>query len=51
MFLFIAAILIVLWVLGFLGHIAGNLIYALLVLALLSIIYHFVSGHGHGSIE
>ncbi|MEP6621107.1 MAG: lmo0937 family membrane protein [bacterium] len=45
MFLTIAIVLIVLWAAGFLAfHVAGGLIHLLLVLALISIVWHFVSG-------
>ncbi|MGN6375786.1 MAG: lmo0937 family membrane protein [Sphingomonas sp.] len=43
MFLTIAAILVVLWLLGFLAfHVAGGLIHILLIIALIAIIVHFV---------
>lgn len=41
MFLLIAVILIVLWLLGLLSGIGGSLIYFLVVLALISVIVHF----------
>lgn len=45
MFLGVAAVLIVLWLLGFLTfHIAGALIHLLLLLAVISIIWHFIAG-------
>ncbi len=45
MFLAIGAVLVVLWILGFLAfHIAGGLIHLLLVLAVISIIWNFVAG-------
>jgi hypothetical protein len=45
MFGVIAAILVVLWLLGFLAfHVAGGLIHLLLILAVISIVVHFVSG-------
>ena len=45
MFIGLALVLVVLWVLGFLAfHIAGGLIHLLLVLAVISIIVHFVRG-------
>jgi hypothetical protein len=44
MFLAIAAVLVVLWLLGFLAfHIAGGLIHILLLIAVISIVWHFVS--------
>ena len=43
----IAAILIVLWLLGFFAfHVAGGLIHILLVLAVIVIIFHFIRGRG-----
>lgn len=46
MLLFIAGILIVLWLLGFLViHVGGALIHLLLVIAVIVIIYHFVRAH------
>lgn len=45
MFLALFFILLVLWVLGFAAfHIAGGLIHLLLILAVISIILHFVRG-------
>lgn len=45
MFLTIALILLVLWVLGaFVMPIIGGLIHILLVIALLSVVWHLVSG-------
>lgn len=45
----IAVILFVLWILGFLVfHIAGALIHLLLVLALISLVYHFFAGNRAG---
>ncbi len=45
MFLTIAIVLIVLWALGFfLFPIGGGLIHLLLVIAVISIIWHFVAG-------
>lgn len=45
MFGIIAAVLVVLWLLGFLAfHVAGGLIHLLLVLAVIAIIVHFVTG-------
>jgi len=44
MFLAIAAVLLVMWVLGFAAfHVAGGLIHLLLVLAVISVIVHLVS--------
>ncbi len=45
MLLLIAGILIVLWLLGFIGHIGGGFIHILLVIAAIVIIYHFLRGH------
>lgn len=45
MFLFIAGILVVMWLLGFFAfHIAGGLIHILLIIAIIAIIWHFVAG-------
>ena len=44
MLLLIATILVVLWLLGFIGHIGGDLIHLLLIIALVVIIYHFLRG-------
>lgn len=45
MFGIIAIILVVLWLLGFLAfHVAGGLIHILLVLAVIMIVVHFVTG-------
>ena len=44
MLLIIAAILAVLWLLGFIGHVGGGLIHLLLVVALVVFIYHLVIG-------
>ena len=40
----IVAVLVVLWVLGLIGHIAGGLIHILLVLAVIVIAYNLLSG-------
>jgi Family of unknown function (DUF5670) len=40
----IAGILIVLWLGGFALHVAGGLIHILLVLAVIAVIIHFVTG-------
>ncbi|MDB5705110.1 MAG: family rane protein [Sphingomonas bacterium] len=41
----IAAVLVVLWLLGFFAfHVAGGLIHVLLVIAVVMIILHFVTG-------
>jgi hypothetical protein len=45
MFLTIAAILVVLWVLGFVAfHMASGIIHLLLILAVIAIVVHFVRG-------
>jgi hypothetical protein len=45
MFGIIAAILIILWLAGFFAfHVAGGLIHLLLLLALIAIVIHFVTG-------
>ena len=40
----IAVILIVLWLLGLVGHVAGGFIHLLLVIALIMIVINLVSG-------
>ena len=40
----IAIVLIVLWLLGFIGHVAGGLVHALLVIALVIFIFDMLSG-------
>ena len=44
MLLAIAAILVVLWLLGFIGHVGGDLVHLLLVVGIIVVIYHFVAG-------
>ncbi len=41
----IIAVLVVLWLLGFLAHVGGGLIHILLVIALIVLIYNFVAGN------
>ena len=40
----IIAVLVVLWLLGFVGGVGGSLIHALLVIAAIVLIYNLVSG-------
>jgi hypothetical protein len=45
MFITIFVILVVLWLLGFFAfHVAGGLIHLLLIIALISLVWHFVMG-------
>jgi hypothetical protein len=45
MFLALFAVLVVLWLLGFLAfHVAGGLIHLLLIFAVISLVLHFVRG-------
>lgn len=45
MFLAVAVVLFILWLLGFFAfHIAGGLIHILLIIAIIAIIVHFVQG-------
>ena len=45
MFIALAVVLVVMWLLGFTAfHVAGGLIHLLLVVALISIVIHFVRG-------
>jgi hypothetical protein len=41
----IVGILVVLWLIGLLGHIGGGLVYALLVIALIVFIFDTLSKH------
>ncbi|HTH55190.1 MAG TPA: lmo0937 family membrane protein [Cyclobacteriaceae bacterium] len=41
---FIAVILVIAWLIGFLGYAAGGLIHLLLVLAVISVILNFIGG-------
>ncbi len=40
----IIAVLVVLWLLGFIAHIGGGLIHILLVIALIVFIYNMITG-------
>jgi hypothetical protein len=45
MFIIIAAVLVIAWLLGITAfHVAGGLIHLLLILAVISIVIHFVRG-------
>jgi len=45
MFLGLAVVLLVLWLLGFLAsHVAGGLIHLLILLAVISLVVHFMRG-------
>jgi len=45
MFIALFAVLLVLWLLGFLVfHVAGGLIHLLLIIAVISLVIHFVRG-------
>ncbi len=44
MLLTIAAILVVLWLLGFIGKVGGDLVHLLLVVGIIVVIYHFITG-------
>ena len=47
MFLILFIVLLAAWLLGFLAfHIAGGLIHILLIVAVISLIVHFVRGRG-----
>lgn len=39
----IGVVLVILWLLGFIGHVGGGLIHILLVIALIVIIYNLVT--------
>ena len=40
----LAIVLIILWLLGFIGHVGGSLIHILLVAAVIVLIYNLVTG-------
>ena len=40
----IAGIILILWLLGFIGHVGGGLIHILLVIGVVALIVHFLSG-------
>jgi hypothetical protein len=44
----IVVVLIVLWLLGMVTHVAGGLIHLLLVIALIILIFNFISGRRGG---
>jgi hypothetical protein len=44
MFAIVATILLVLWILGLLTHVAGGLIHIVLVIALIVFVMHLVTG-------
>jgi hypothetical protein len=48
MIMTIVGVLIVLWLLGFIGHIGGSLIHLLLVVALIVFIYNMITGRRGG---
>ena len=41
---FIIMVLVILWLLGLIGHIGGALIHALLVIALVVFLFQFITG-------
>ena len=47
MLMLIAGILIVLWILGLVGNVAGGFIHLLLVIAVVVFIWHLISGRRH----
>jgi hypothetical protein len=50
MFLILFIVLLVAWLLGFFAfHVAGGLIHLLIVVAVISLIVHFVRGRGAGA--
>lgn len=50
MLLTIAAILLVLWLLGLIGNIGGGLIHLLLVIAVIVFIWNFIAGSRHSHV-
>jgi hypothetical protein len=50
MFIILFVVLLVAWALGFLAfHVAGGLIHLLLIIAVISLIVHFVRGGGRAA--
>ena len=50
MFLVLFVVLVVAWLLGWVAfHVAGGLIHLLLIVAVISLIVHFVRGRGAGA--
>jgi hypothetical protein len=50
MFLVVFVVLVVAWLLGWAAfHVAGGLIHLLLIVAVISLIVHFVRGRGAGA--
>ena len=47
MLMTIAAILIVLWILGLIGHVAAGFIHILLVAAIVLFVWHLITGRRH----
>ena len=44
MLLIIAGILVILWLLGFIGNVGGEFIHVLIVVAVIVVIYNFIAG-------
>lgn len=44
----IVVVLVVLWLLGFIAHVGGGLIHLLLVIALVVLIFNFITGRRGG---
>jgi len=44
MILIIAGVLVVLWLLGFIGNIGGNMIHIILVIAAVVFVYYLITG-------
>lgn len=44
----IIGVLLVLWLLGFIGHIGGELVHLLLVIAIIVFIYRMITGRRKG---
>jgi len=47
MLMLIAGVLVVLWILGLIGHIAAGFIHILLVVAVVLFIWHLIAGRRH----
>lgn len=50
MFALIGFIVVVLWLLGLIGHVGGAFINLLLIVALVLLIANFLSGHRHDNV-
>jgi hypothetical protein len=42
----VGIVILVLWLLGFMGHVGGGLIHLLLIIGLIVLVVHFMRGRG-----